>query len=121
MSRKISDRIGSPLLAAEEPSRPLISAYSAASQGLECRKPPLPKARVCPPPVPSFAKRINVPMANPLTPPALAWGQVSLHHIRIQFDAEAGLFGYFDESILDVRPVEQQHLIHPATLARDGL
>ena len=60
-------------------------------------------------------------LAGPLSPPSLTRGQMGLHDIRIQFNTEPGLVGYLDVSVLDIRLVELEHLIHPATLAGNGL
>src|SRR5215470_10081624 len=53
-------------------------------------------------------------------PPLLALGEVGFDDVRIQFDAESRLIGYLHEAILNVRAVEQQHLIHPAALSGDS-
>src|SRR5207247_9869672 len=54
-------------------------------------------------------------------PPALAWGQVGLYYVGIQLDAESGFIRQANESVLNVRLVEDEHLVHPVALAGDGL
>jgi hypothetical protein len=43
---------------------------------------------------------------------------MSLHHVRIQFDAEPWLVGYADVPTLDIWTVEQQDFVHPTPLTR---
>src|SRR5712691_3812969 len=52
-----------------------------------------------------------------LAPPAFTSRQVSFHHILVQFDADSGLVAHRNEAALDIRLIEQEQLVGPATLS----
>ena len=57
-------------------------------------------------------------VCRPLSPPPLARPQVSLHNIRIQFNAQSRLGRDLDEPAFDVRTVQNQQLILPSAEGR---
>src|SRR5579859_4743246 len=56
-----------------------------------------------------------------LSPPALSLRQMGLHNVRVQLDAKARLLRYLDKSVLNVRTLVYEDLIHPSAYARDCL
>ena len=65
--------------------------------------------------------RCQTAMRDLLSPPRFSGRQMRADDVRIQLDAQPGLVRHLDEAVLDVRAVEQQHLIHPAAFAGDRL
>src|ERR1700678_1601616 len=57
---------------------------------------------------------------NFLSPPVFALCQMSFYHVRVQLRAEAWLVDDTDMPVFDIRTIQQQHLVHPATHAGDG-
>src|ERR1035437_18990 len=50
----------------------------------------------------------------------LTGSKVSLHHVRIQLDAQAGFVRQRDVSVFHDGSIVQNHIIHPAAIADDG-